>query len=94
MGPRAAAVDIAGHQLDTGSYIVDEAIEHRMLADGSIDFHIRWRGTPQTCWLPSRGVKAVVKVQNYCKRGARAVKATPASTGAGAETQKGSKHLL
>jgi len=89
-GSRVSAVDIAEYQLDTGSYIVDGVIKHRMLADGSIDFHIRWRGTPQ---LPRRGVKAVVKVQDYCKRVGlpppgkeprRAVKATSASTAAGA----------
>jgi hypothetical protein len=64
---RATPADVVAFQLDAGSYVVDDVLEHRALADGSLEFHIRWLGTAVTSWQASQGVKQVVKVQEYCK---------------------------
>jgi hypothetical protein len=53
-GSRTSRADLVDYQLEPGSYVVDGVIEHRQLADGSHEFHIRWQGTPITTWLPSR----------------------------------------
>lgn len=64
---RATTEDIASFQLDSGSYVVADVIEHRKLDDGSIEYHLRWLGTPVTSWMRSDLVKKVVKVLDYAK---------------------------
>jgi hypothetical protein len=65
---RAPTVELVGHQLDAGSYVVDEVLAHRRLDDDSYEFHLRWIGTPITSWAASRDVKKVNKVKEYCVR--------------------------
>ena len=65
---RAKPVEIAQWQLEAGSAIVDEVIEHRILQDGSYEFHIRWLGVKLTSWVHSSNVKQVIKVIKYCEK--------------------------
>jgi hypothetical protein len=60
--------ELVSFQLDAGSYVVDDVLEHRQLEDGSYEFHIRWLGAPVTTWAASKEVKKVVKVKEYCVR--------------------------
>jgi hypothetical protein len=53
-------------QLEPGSFVGDGVLEYRQLADGSFEFHLRWRGTPITTWLSSREVRKVKVVVDYC----------------------------
>jgi len=64
---RVSAADVAEFQLEPGSFVVDGVIEHRQVADGSYEFHIRWRGNPMTSWEASRDLKQVVVVKDYCR---------------------------
>jgi hypothetical protein len=63
---RSSAADIAEYQLEPGSFIVEDVIEHRKMDDGSLEFHLRWRGTPVTTWEQSRAIKHVIRVKEYC----------------------------
>jgi hypothetical protein len=63
---RATTEDLVDFQLEEGSYVVDSVIEHRVLGDGSLEFHLRWRGTPITSWMSSSDAKTVIKIKNYC----------------------------
>lgn len=63
---RATPAELAEFQLEPGSYVVDGVIEHRQVADGSYEFHLRWRGTAVTSWQASRDLKQVVVVKDYC----------------------------
>ena len=63
---RMARAEMVAHQADEGSFVVDGVIEHRVIVDGSLKFHIRWSGNPITSWEPSRNVKSIIKVQEYC----------------------------
>jgi len=65
---RATPADMVAYQLDAGSFVVEDVLEHRRPADGSLEFHMRWLGTAITYWQASQGVKQVLKVQEYCKR--------------------------
>jgi hypothetical protein len=63
---RATPAELAEFQLEPGSYVVDGVIEHRQTADGSYEFHLRWRGTSVTSWQASRDLRQVVVVKDYC----------------------------
>jgi hypothetical protein len=63
---RATPADVAEFQVDVGSFIVDEVLEHRVMKDGSVEYHIRWRGNPITSWETAANVGRVVIVQEYC----------------------------
>ena len=65
---RATTADIAEFHCEVGQFVVDDVIEHRKLASGDYEFHIRWRGTPLTSWQRGCDVGKVYKVQAYCKR--------------------------
>ncbi len=65
-GSRATPTEIISYQLEPGSFVVDSVIEHRVLGDGSYEFHLRWVGTPVTSWQTARDVKRVDKVVEYC----------------------------
>ncbi len=45
---------------------MEEVIEYRKMDDGSLEFHLRWRGTPVTTWEQSKNVKHVLKVKEFC----------------------------
>ena len=64
---RATKADIALFQVGEGSGVVDGVVGHRRLQDGSHEFHVQWLGYPVTSWLPSRDVKLVTKVHEYCR---------------------------
>jgi len=63
---RATTTEIAQYQLDAGSAIVDAVEGHRLLANGTFEFHIRWMGYPVTSWLAGAGLRRVTKVIDYC----------------------------
>jgi hypothetical protein len=62
---RATPEDVASFQVDVGSFIVEEVLGHRTVSDGSIEFHIRWRGNPITSWETAANVSKIVLVQDY-----------------------------
>ena len=64
---RATREEIVQFQLEAGSAVVDAVIEHRVLADGLIEFNIQWLGHALTSWLPSTSVRKIIKVIDYCK---------------------------
>ena len=63
---RASKDELVAFQLDSDSDVVGSVIEHRMLGDGSMEFHLRWVGTPVTSWLPGWHLRRVEKVREYC----------------------------
>lgn len=63
---RATKTEIAQWQLEPGSALVEKVLEHRQLGDGSHEFHIRWLGVDVTSWVPSSGVRKVIRVIDYC----------------------------
>ena len=63
---RATPAEVAEFHLEEGCYIVDEVVEHRLLDDGSTEFHIRWRGNPIKSWETASNVRKVKIVQDYC----------------------------
>ena len=64
---RATVDEVAAHQLEAGSGVVDSVLGHRVLADGSFEFEISWFGTELKSWVPSSGVRRVTKVITYCQ---------------------------
>ena len=64
---RATTMEIAAHQLEAGSAIVENVLGHRTLDDGTNEFHIRWLGIDVTSWLAGAGLKRVLKVIDYCR---------------------------
>ena len=64
---RATRAEVASYQLEAGSAVVDSVLAHRILADGSYEYHIKWYGTEGlSSWVPSGGLKLVTKVIDYC----------------------------
>lgn len=101
---RATKADIALFQVGEGSGIVDGVLGHRRLQDGSHEFHVQWLGYPIPSWLPSRDVKLVTKVHDYCREhglplpglepkkatgAARAASSTATSSGRGGRGGRG-----
>ena len=65
---RATLNEVASHQLESGSAMVDDVLGHRLLADTSYEFHIKWYGTQvASTWVPSSAVTRVTKVIEYCR---------------------------
>jgi len=64
---RATVAEVAAHQLESGSGVVNGVRAHRVRADGSYEFEIEWLGATQTSWVPSTGVRRVTKVIDYCR---------------------------
>ena len=63
---RVSKDEVASFQLEAGSAIVGLVLGHRMLADGSMEYHIQWFESAITTWLPSQGLRKVSKVLEYC----------------------------
>jgi hypothetical protein len=66
---RATPKDVADFQLEPGSYIVEEVLDHRTMADGSRQYFVRWRGTPIQSWLAIADCPGgwPLVVVDYCK---------------------------
>ena len=92
---RATKEELAHFQLDVGSGIVDGVDGHRVLADGTYEFKVRWFGYPVPSWLGSKDVRQVIKVLDYCKEhglplpGAAVPKARGAPPGRGGRGGRG-----
>ena len=70
---RATPAEIAHHQLEPGSGLVDTITNHRTLADGTMEFEVKWFATDLISWLSGADLKSVIKAIDYCKeRGLRA----------------------
>lgn len=65
---RATKADLVTYQLEAGQFVVTAIKEHRVLENGSYEFHVEWMGTDVTSWELSRNVKRVQLVQEYCQR--------------------------
>ena len=65
---RATSAEIAAAQVDAGSFVVQEVLDHRWLADGTLEFHLSWHGTPIQTWEPAVHVSKVTLVSEYCRR--------------------------
>ena len=63
---RATPTEIAEFQLEAGSAIVESVVNHRVLESGAYEYEIQWMGVPVHSWMPSVGLKKVVKVIEYC----------------------------
>jgi hypothetical protein len=85
---RATPADVAEFQLEEGCYIVDEVVEHRTLSDGSLEFHVRWRGNPIKSWEPTSNVKKIKIVQDYCSTHGLSLATTPPATTSEPKTRK------
>ena len=46
---------------------MDAILSHRVLADGSTEFEVKWYATDLISWLPGTDLKAVTKAIDYCK---------------------------
>jgi hypothetical protein len=75
---RADPTDIIDFQLEPGSFVVSEVLDHRQLADGSYEFHLAWKGTPITTWRPEKECRSLVKVKDYCATKGITISATAA----------------
>ena len=64
---RAPNEHLANYQLEAGSFTVEAVQDHRVLADGSQEFLIRWLGYELPTWATSSGLAKVIKVQDYCR---------------------------
>ena len=76
---RATPADVAEFQLEEGCFIAEEVVEHRTLGDGTLEFHIRWRGNLIKSWEPASNVKKIKIVQEYCDTHGLSIATTPAS---------------
>ena len=63
---RCTPTDAADFQLEAGSYIVEEVLDHRRMGNGSRQFKVAWRGTPIQSWLTERECRTLIKVVQYC----------------------------
>lgn len=63
---RTSKAELTAFQLGDGVAVVQEVLEHRRTADGGTEFHIRWYGIDVTSWEPSKALKNVVVVKEYC----------------------------
>ena len=64
---RADPAEIASFQLEAGSAIVRDVLDHRKLADGTYEYLIQWLDPPVSSWLASAGLMKVTKVLDYCR---------------------------
>lgn len=54
------------YQVESGSGIISEVLEHRTTPAGTNEFHVARHGTPLRTWVPSENVKAAKLVIDYC----------------------------
>ena len=86
---RATAREIAEHQLDEDSAIVNGVKGHRLTAEGGLELLIEWVGDPIQSWMAAYGLRRVTKVIEYCTSnglpspgsGARRTASIPSPTG-------------
>ena len=64
---RATSLEIAAHQLEEGSSIVEAVVDHRQLGDGSMEFKIKWLNYPIETWVDSKRLTKVKKALEYCR---------------------------
>ena len=64
---RATPAEIAHHQLEPGTGLVDTITNHRTLADGTMEFEVKWFATDLISWLSGADLKSVIKAIDYCK---------------------------
>jgi hypothetical protein len=65
---RATREELTAFQIEDGNGVVIDVLGHRVLADGTYEFHIKWLSEQNlTSWLPSGGLRQVVRVINYCR---------------------------
>ena len=64
---RATPLEIAAHQLEEGSSIVEAVTDHRALVDGSLEFKIKWLNYPIETWVDSKRLAKVKKALEYCR---------------------------
>jgi len=64
---RATSLEIAAHQLEEGSSIVEAVADHRQLEDGSSEFKIKWLNYPIETWVDSKRLTKVKKALEYCR---------------------------
>ena len=65
---RATAAEAAEFLAPEGLFIVADVKEHRVNPDGSRSYHVSWRGTPLTTWLPEQELGSNKIVQEYRER--------------------------
>ena len=63
---RCTPTDAAEFQLESGSFIVEDVLDHRRMANGSRQFKVSWRGNPIQSWLAERECRTLIKVVQYC----------------------------
>jgi hypothetical protein len=64
---RATPAELALHQLEEGSGLVEAVLAHRELSDGTIEFNIKWHGHVVPSWLHASALTKVLRVIDYCK---------------------------
>lgn len=62
---RATRAEVAEFLAAEGQYIISHVIDHRVEADGSRSYHLGWRGTSVTSWLPEKGIEQHQLVVEY-----------------------------
>jgi len=65
---RTDPAEIASFQLEAGSAIVRDVLDHRKLADGAYEYLIQWLDPPVSSWLAGAGLTKVTKVLDYCRQ--------------------------
>jgi len=65
---RATAAEAAEFLAPEGLFIVADVKEHRVNPDGSRSYHVSWRCTPLTTWLPEQELGSNKIVQEYRER--------------------------
>lgn len=64
---RTTPREVSAYHLESGYYMVKRVVEHRVLANHTLEFHIEWEGTAVTSWSPAVDLKKVTVVQEYCE---------------------------
>ena len=65
---RATAAEAAEFLAPEGLFIVADVREHRVNPDATRSYHVSWRGTPLTTWLPEHELEGNKIVQDYRER--------------------------
>ena len=63
---RVTREQLVKFQLEDGSGVVEDVLEHHTLDDGSIEFTVKWFEVDQPSRLPGHVLSKVTKVINYC----------------------------
>lgn len=63
---RATSEDVATALVEPGDYVVKEVLDHRVLADGTLEFHLSWYDSVHRTWEPAAHLVKIKRVQDYC----------------------------